>query len=102
MVEIEGEMVKVSLFMQRKLYNVIISINDVLLAPREKRGKGWRRSGKEDDVTQQAPLALSHGLYATRTFLLLFREIITISLPFHHLFTICFMIYSNLCINFIK
>ena len=102
MVEIEGEMVKFSLFMQCKQYNVIISINDVLLAPREKRGKGWRRSGKEDDVTQQAPLALSHGLYATRIFLLLFRENITISLPFHHFFTMCFMIYSNLCIDFVK
>ncbi len=102
MVEIEGEEVKFSLFVYHKLYNAIISINDAFLASREKRGKGRRRSGKEDDVTQQAPLALSLALYATRIFLLLFRENITISLPFHHLFTICFMIYSNLCIDFIK
>src|SRR5712691_2360024 len=102
MVEIEGEEVKFSLFMYRKLYNATISINDVFLASHKKRGKGRRRSRKEDDVTQQAPLALSHALYATRIFLLLFREIITISSPFHHLFTMCFMIYSNLCIDFVK
>jgi len=62
MVEIEGRMVKISLFMYFESYNIIISINDTLLASHEKRGKGRRRSGREDDVTQQAPLAVSDAL----------------------------------------